>query len=62
MTRIVVDTDDILSSDPLGSGESRPGGRRILHVPPLGLIYRLEPDGFTVTILKVWIYRPRRTP
>jgi hypothetical protein len=52
--------EQLLLNDPLHEGESRPGGRRILHLAPLGILYRIEPDGQTVTVLRVWLYRQRR--
>lgn len=51
--------DQQLRTDPLGQSESRPLGRRILFVPPLGLIFRIENDGQTVSVLRLWIFRKR---
>jgi hypothetical protein len=31
-------------------GESRPRGGRLLFVPPLGITFRVEPDGQTVSV------------
>ena len=48
-----------LRADPHNEGESRPKGRRIAFEPPLGLIYRVEQDGQTVSVLQVLLLRPR---
>jgi hypothetical protein len=48
-----------LQRDPLNEGESRPGGRRIMFVPPLAVIFRVEADGQTVTVLHVRAFRRR---
>jgi len=49
--------DQQLENNPHGAGESRPGGRRILFVFPLGVVFRVEPDDKTVTVLGVWLVR-----
>ena len=41
-------------------GESRSRGRRVLFVPPLGIMYRIEPDGYTVSVLRAWVFRPKK--
>lgn len=51
-----------LATDPRGQGESRPGGRRVLFVTPLRVMYRIEPDGQTVSVLSVWLFRKRARP
>jgi plasmid stabilization system protein ParE len=51
--------DQQLQTDPLGDSESRPGGRRILFVSPLGITFRIEADGQTVSVLRVWLFRRR---
>jgi hypothetical protein len=53
--------DQRLASDPQNEGESRSKGRRILFVPPLVVLFRLESDGQTVSVLQVRLFR-RRTP
>jgi hypothetical protein len=60
ITRAAHEIDSVLADNPRGEGESRPNGRRILHIPPIGLFYRLEADGQTVTVLQIWVYRTRR--
>jgi hypothetical protein len=51
--------DDRLSRNPHQEGESRPGGRRIMFVPPLAVTFQVEADGQTVTVLSVRFYRRR---
>jgi hypothetical protein len=46
-----------LRPNPQGTGESRPGGRRILFQSPLGAIFRIEADGRTVSVLRAWLLR-----
>jgi hypothetical protein len=60
---ITAATDDIdrrLSRDPTNEGESRPGRRRIMFVPPLAVAIRIEPDGQRVSVLHVRLYGSRR--
>jgi hypothetical protein len=47
-----------LGRDPLSQGEAREGNLRILFVPPLAVIYQVEPDDCRVTVLDVWLYPP----
>jgi len=49
--------DQQLTTDPLGASESRSGGRRILLASPLGILFRMEADGQTVSVLRVWLFR-----
>ncbi|MBA3315295.1 MAG: type II toxin-antitoxin system RelE/ParE family toxin [Planctomycetota bacterium] len=56
VTQIVNEIDQRLAADPIGAGESRDQGRRILIVRPLALIYRIDPEG-VVRILSVWTSR-----
>ena len=48
-----------LRSNPVGEGESRSQGRRITFVPPLAVIFRIERDGQTVSVLQVRMFRQR---
>lgn len=48
--------DQLLQGDPEDQGESRPGGRRILFVPPLGLLFRVDAALSVVRVLHVWHY------
>jgi hypothetical protein len=45
--------DDRLGRDPLGCGESRDAGRRILIEPPLVVFYRVDEQARKVTVLSV---------
>lgn len=51
--------DRRLRRDPRNEGESRPKGRRILFVPPLAVIFRVEADGRTVSVLQLRLFRRR---
>ena len=52
--------DHILSRNPAFEGESRATGRRITFVPPLGVIYRVDPTTSTVYVLRIWLIGPRK--
>jgi hypothetical protein len=49
--------DRLLQGDPEHQGESRPGERRILFVPPLGRTFRVQKRASTVFVLHVWRFR-----
>jgi len=51
--------DQLLRTAPRQQGESRPGGQRILFVSPLGITFRIEADGQTISVLRVWLFRKR---
>jgi len=51
--------DQRLQRDPHNEGESRSMGRRIMFVAPLAVTFRIEPDGKTITIVDVRLFRPR---
>ena len=51
--------DQRLGKNPFNEGESRSKGRRITFVPPLAVIFRIEPDGQTVSMLQVRMFRQR---
>jgi hypothetical protein len=53
--------DQRLRTDPHNEGESRPRGRRITFIPPLAVVFRIEPDGQTVSVLSIRLFR-RRNP
>jgi hypothetical protein len=59
ITETVPQIDRQLQTDPLAPSESRSEGRRILFSAPLGLLFRLEVDGRTVSVLHVWLFRVR---
>jgi plasmid stabilization system protein ParE len=47
--------DHRLRSNPRGHSESRTGSRRILFELPLGITFRIEPDGRTISVLHTWL-------
>ena len=53
--------DQRLARDPHNEGESRSRGRRITFIPPLAFSFRIEPDGLTVSVLEVGLFRRRRS-
>jgi ParE-like toxin of type II ParDE toxin-antitoxin system len=58
--RMVAAADEVdqqLSTAPEASGESRCEGRRVMFVPPLGVLFRVAGD--TVSVLRVWRIRRR---
>src|SRR5438552_1310971 len=61
VTQAANSIDTQLAQDPLNAGESRSGNRRILHEPPLGVIFSVVEADRTVLVLDVWKYdkRPR---
>lgn len=59
ITATAAQIDRQLQTDPLGPSESRPEGRRILLLAPLGILFRMEADGQTVSVLRVWLFRKR---
>jgi len=48
--------DQILQVNPEEQGESRPNGRRIFFVPPLGVLFRVRQQQGFVRVLQVWRY------
>jgi len=52
--------DALLRDDPFRESESRPEGRHVLFVSPLGVTFRVEADGTTVSVLRIWLFRQRR--
>jgi hypothetical protein len=52
--------DQRLGSRPEEEGESRSEGRRITFFPPLSLLFRIEKDGRSVTVLHARLFLPRR--
>ena len=48
-----------LQRDPQEKGESRPEGRRILLIPPLGVTFRVDVSRSVVWVLHVWQFRER---
>lgn len=54
------EVDQRLQNDPHNEGESRSGGRRVLFVGPLVVLFRVEDDGQTVSVLQVRLSRRPR--
>ena len=46
--------DQLLGANPENEGESRPAGRRILFVAPLGAVFRTLPNDRLVIVTRVW--------
>lgn len=59
ITETVPQIDQQLETDPLAESESRSEGRRVLFCSPLGILFRIEADGRTVSVLHVWLFRIR---
>lgn len=51
--------DAQLKHDPDQIGESRSGTRRIVHEPPLGVVFSVNAADRMVTVLDVWQYFSR---
>ncbi len=49
--------DRRLRRNPRNEGESRSGVRRIMFVKPLAVIFRIEDDDNTVSVLELRVYR-----
>jgi len=56
----VDEIEQMLRSDPPDAGESRPGGRRIMFVTPLAIVFHVEENERLVSVLDLWLIRPRR--
>ena len=48
--------DQQLRNNPDSQGESRLDGRRILLVPPLGVLFTVQPLDRRVTVVAVWSF------
>lgn len=48
-----------LADNPQSQGESRPRGRRLLIVSPLGVVFRVQPRLKEVYVLDVWTFSSR---
>jgi hypothetical protein len=56
VTAAVQRIDDVLASDPDKRGESRDAGRRILLVPPFGVMIKVDAARWNVLISDVWTF------
>lgn len=59
MTMATNRIDSELARDPLGVGESRASGRRILIHTPLAVLYRVSEPDCLVTVTAVWRWSDR---
>jgi hypothetical protein len=57
ITEAAAELDRLLSQDPLQQSESRDPGERIMIVPPLGAVYRVDEGSNTVFVGHVWTFR-----
>ncbi len=60
ITQASHDVEVRLLRDPHNEGESRPFGRKVTFEPPLTVIFQIEPDGQTVSVLHIRVFRMRR--
>ena len=51
--------DKRLKQNPYPEGESRSRGRRITFCPTLAVIFRVEADGRTVSVLQIRLFKRR---
>lgn len=59
VTQAFLALNQLLRTDPDRIGESRPKGRRVTFLVPLGVRFEVRWREQTVLILRVWHYRPR---
>jgi len=59
ITAAVRQVDQQLRADPFGTSESRPEGRRVTFVAPLGITFRVEAGSRSVSIVRVWVVKKR---
>lgn len=59
ITSAAAEIERRLIGDPKNEGESRSANRRILHAPPLGVIFRVKEPSQIVQVLRVWHVRRR---
>jgi len=57
VTAAVQQIDRELRSDPDSRGESRAEGRRVLLIPPLGVLFTVAPERQTVFVVGVWSFK-----
>lgn len=56
VTAAAAKIDELLKRDADDVGESRPGGRRIVHEPPLGVVFSVDVEKKRVLVLDLWYY------
>lgn len=62
LSRAAATIDAVLRNDAHLAGESRTRGRRILHEPPLGIIFEVHLADRRVLVVEVWRFAGRKTP
>jgi hypothetical protein len=60
ITAAAAQIEHLLRFNANSQGESRPGGRRVLYSPPLGVTFRVKDDTHIVYVLRVWNIRRHR--
>lgn len=60
VTKAAHEIDSELRRHPGDVGESRPDGRRIMLVSPLGVYYRIDHGSRIVVVSHLWEYKRRR--
>jgi hypothetical protein len=56
LTKATNEIDTLLRNDPANQGESRPGGRRVMHNSPLGVLFKIDAQQSIVRVLQIWRY------
>jgi len=51
-----IDIEALLEADPFSESEGCTLGTYVLLVAPLGVEFRLESDGSTITVYRVWVF------
>jgi len=59
ITRAARQIDVRLRFRPSSQGESRPGNRRVLLAPPLGVKFEVHDEDAVVKVLSVWHFQRR---
>jgi hypothetical protein len=60
ITAATAAADRRLARDPLGIGESRADGQRVMFEFPLGIQYEVDLADTKVRVMWVWLFRDRR--
>jgi hypothetical protein len=60
VTQASFSLDQALASDPLDTGESRPGNTRVAFVPPLGILFNVDAANRRVSVVSCWSFSSKR--
>ncbi|MCE9555668.1 MAG: hypothetical protein K8T91_20150 [Planctomycetes bacterium] len=60
ITQAAREIDRVLEFEPESVGESRPHGRRVTHVAPLGVTFQIFPAQRIVRVVEIWQFRVRQ--